>query len=198
MDFVILQGHEECIESGRLKGPGPWSSRGYLSAVEICRVENLAYSHFPGSGESCCKITLKFVDNSSRAFGDAFILTLPELIGFPDFLIEKTRYDAAMRREWTRRDKCLVWWKNDNGEGGSWWDGRIVASQAKSMDFPDSPWERYEVSYKDGCKYRHSAWELHDPNFPWEHPNIDSEIRNRLLFSFAKLDRSVSRNQVLF
>ncbi|XP_007051094.2 PREDICTED: bromodomain and WD repeat-containing protein 3 isoform X1 [Theobroma cacao] len=189
------QGHEECIESGRLKGPGPWSSRGYLSAVEICRVENLAYSHFPGSGESCCKITLKFVDNSSRAFGDAFILTLPELIGFPDFLIEKTRYDAAMRREWTRRDKCLVWWKNDNGEGGSWWDGRIVASQAKSMDFPDSPWERYEVSYKDGCKYRHSAWELHDPNFPWEHPNIDSEIRNRLLFSFAKLDRSVSRNQ---
>ncbi|XP_022770831.1 bromodomain and WD repeat-containing protein 3 isoform X2 [Durio zibethinus] len=189
------QGHAECIESGRLKGAGPWSSRGHLSAVEICRVENLAYSHFPGSGDSCCKITLRFVDNSSCAFGDAFILTLPELIGFPDFLIEKTRYDAAMRREWTRRDKCLVWWKNDNGGGGSWWDGRIVASQGKSMDFPDSPWERYEVIYKDGCKYRHSAWELHDPNFPWEHPHIDSEIRDKLLSSFAKLERSVGSNQ---
>ncbi|XWS76643.1 hypothetical protein CRYUN_Cryun01aG0194900 [Craigia yunnanensis] len=189
------QGHEECIESGRLKGAGPWSSRGNLSPVEICRVENLAYSHFPGSGDSCCKITIRFVDNSSCAFGDAFILTLPELIGFPDFLIEKTRYDAAMRRKWSRRDKCLVWWKNDNGEGGSWWDGRIIASQAKSMDFPDSPWERYEVIYKDGCKYQHSAWELHDPNFPWEHPHIDSEIRDKLLSSFAKLERSVGRNE---
>ncbi|XVF22103.1 hypothetical protein REPUB_Repub12eG0145000 [Reevesia pubescens] len=192
------QGHEECIESGRLKGAGPWSSRGYLNAVEICRVENLAYSHFPGSGESCCKITLRFVDDSSRAFDDAFMLTLPELIGFPDFLIEKTRYDAAIRREWTRRDKCLVWWKNDNEEGGSWWDGRIIASEAKSMDFPDSPWERYEVIYKDGCKYQHSAWELHDPSFPWEHPHIDSEIRDNLLSSFAKLECSLGRNQDLY
>ncbi|XVE73427.1 hypothetical protein DITRI_Ditri11bG0117100 [Diplodiscus trichospermus] len=196
-DEVIYfrQGHEECIESGRLKGAGPWSSRRNLSAVEICRVENLAYSHFPGSGDSCCKITLRFVDNSSCAFGDAFILTLPELIGFPDFLIEKTRYDAAMGREWTRRDKCRVWWKNDNGEGGSWWEGRIVSSQAKSMDFPDSPWERYEVSYKDGCKYRHSAWELHDRNSTLEHPCIDYEIRDKLLSSFDKLERSVGRNQ---
>ncbi|XVF72736.1 hypothetical protein PTKIN_Ptkin12aG0144300 [Pterospermum kingtungense] len=192
------QGHEACIEAGCLKGAGPWSSRGNLSAVEICGVERLAYSHFPGSGESCCKITLRFVDNLSCAFGDAFTLTLPELIGFPDFLIEKTRYDVAMRREWTRRDKCKVWWKNDNEEGGSWWAGRIIAIQAKSVDFPDSPWERYEVTYKDGCKYCHSAWELHDPNFAWEHPHIDSEIRDKLLSYFGKLERSVGKNQDIY
>ncbi|OMO82129.1 hypothetical protein COLO4_23236 [Corchorus olitorius] len=189
------QGHEECIESLRLKEPGPWSSKGSLRAVEICRVVGLVYSNFPGSGESCCKLTLKFIDDSSCACGNSFSLTLPELINFPDFLIEKTRYDAAMSREWTRRDKCLVWWKNDNEEGGSWWEGRIVAAEPKSMDFPDSPWERYEVNYKDGGRYRHSAWELHDPDLPWEHPHIDSEIRDRLLSSFSKLERSVSGNK---
>ncbi|TYI19207.1 hypothetical protein ES332_A07G149200v1 [Gossypium tomentosum] len=189
------QGHQECIEEGFMKGTGPWSSRGHLSAVEICRVVDLAYSHVPGSGESCCKITLRFTDHSSCAFGEVFILTLPELIGLPDFFVEKTRYDAAMSREWTRRDKCLVWWKNHDEEGGIWWDGRIITSQPKSMDFPDSPWEKYEVIYKDGCKYRHSAWELHDPNFTWEHPHIGSEIRDRLLSAFGKLERSVVRDQ---
>ncbi|GMJ01027.1 hypothetical protein like AT5G49430 [Hibiscus trionum] len=192
------QGHEECIKEGFIKGTGPWSSRAHLSAVEICRVVDLAYSHVPGSGESCCKITLRFVDNSSCASGEVFTLTLPELIGLPDFLVEKTRYDAAMSREWTRRDKCLVWWKNPDQEGGSWWDGRIVSSQPKSMDFPDSPWEKYEVIYKDGCKYQHSAWELHDPNTLWEHPHIDHEIRDKLLSSFAKLERSAGRDQDLY
>ncbi|KAK8636104.1 hypothetical protein V6N13_004814 [Hibiscus sabdariffa] len=192
------QGHEECIEEGFIKGTGPWSTRAHLSAVEICRVVDLAYSQVPGSGESCCKITLRFVDNSSCAFGEVFTLTLPELIGLPDFLVEKTRYDAAMSREWNRRDKCLVWWKNPDQEGGSWWDGRIVSSQPKSMDFPDSPWEKYEVIYKDGCKYQHSAWELHDPNTLWEHPHIDYEIRDKLLSSFAKLERSAGRDQDLY
>ncbi|GLU07272.1 hypothetical protein SLE2022_242360 [Rubroshorea leprosula] len=186
------QGHEACIVC--LKERGPWHSvKGYLSAVEICKVEKLSYANFPGSGESCCKITLRFVDTSSGVFGKAFELTLPELIGFPDFLVEKTRYDAAMSRQWSPRDKCLVWWKNDNGDGGSWWEGRIISSQAKSMDFPDSPWERYEVRYKDGNTYPHSAWELHDPAFSWEHPHVDPGIKDKLLSAFAKLDRSIRK-----
>ncbi|KAE8696992.1 protein PROLIFERA-like isoform X1 [Hibiscus syriacus] len=192
------QGHEECIEQGFIKGTGPWSSWPHLSAVEICRVVDLAYSQVPGSGESCCKIKLRFVDNSSCAFDEDFTLTLPELIGLPDFLVEKTRYDAAMSREWTRKNKCQVWWKNCDQEGGDWWDGRIIASQPKSMDFPDSPWEKYEVIYKDGCKYRHSAWELHDPNTLWEHPRIDDEIRDKLVSSFYKLERSAGKDQDLY
>ncbi|KAE8676675.1 protein PROLIFERA-like isoform X1 [Hibiscus syriacus] len=192
------QGHEECIEQGFIKGTGPWSSWAHLSAVEICRVVDLAYSQVPGSGESCCKIKLRFVDNSSCAIDEEFTLTLPELIGLPDFLVEKTRYDAALSREWARKNKCLVWWKNSDQEGGDWWDGRIIASQPKSMDFPDSPWEKYEVIYKDGCKYRHSAWELHDPNTQWAHPHIDCEIRDKLLSSFDKLERSAGRDKDLY
>lgn len=189
------QGHEFCIKTGRLKGRGPWNSaKGNLSAVEICKVEELEYATFPGSGDCCCKLKLRFIDPTSGLFGEAFGLTLPELIDAPDFVIEKTRYDAAMTRQWSPRDKCLVWWKNEVGEGGSWWEGRIVSSEARSLDFPDSPWERYEVSYKEGNNYPHSFWELHDPEFPWENQHIDPEIKDGLLRAFAKLDRSI-RNQ---
>lgn len=131
-------------------------------------------------------------------FGKTFKLTLPELIDFPDFVVEKTRYDAAVSRNWTVRDKCSVWWRNANGDGGTWWKGRIVSSQAKSDDFPHSPWETYVIQYKTGDNHRHSPWELHEPKIPWQHPQIDFDSRDKLLSSFSKLEQSANRNQVHF
>ncbi|GAY41071.1 hypothetical protein CUMW_056640 [Citrus unshiu] len=197
-DEVIYsrQGHQEFIESTGSQEVGPWwSINGYISAVETCKVVNLVYATFPGSGDSCCKITLKFVDPSSSVLGKAFKLTLPELRDFPDFVVEKTLYDAAISRNWTHRDKCQIWWRNANGEGGTWWKGRITKSQAKSEEFPNSPWDRYMVEYKTGDSHLHSPWEMHDPNVMWEHPEIDSESRDKLLSSFNKLEQSVSRKQ---
>lgn len=194
-----FQGHQEFIELNSLREAGPWRSiKGHINAVEICKVENTAYATLPGSGESCCKLTLKFVDPSSSVFDKAFKLTLPELINFPDFIVEKTRYDAAITRNWTHRDKCLVWWRSEDGEGGNWWEGRIVSSQAKSDEFPDSPWERYTIRYKNSENHQHSPWELHDPDFHWDHPQIDHESREELLSSFAKLEKSVTRKQVFY
>jgi PH-interacting protein len=90
-----------------------------------------------------------------------------------------------------------VWWRNENGEGGEWWEGDIVSVQAKSVDFPDSPWERYEVIYtSDPTLHKHSPWELHDLGIPWEHPHIDFDITNRLLSLFNKLELSAKKNQV--
>lgn len=197
-DEVIYsrQGHQEFIESTGSQEVGPWwSINEYISAVETCKVVNLVYATFPGSGDSCCKITLKFVDPSSSVLGKAFKLTLPELRDFPDFVVEKTLYDAALSRNWTHRDKCQIWWRNENGEGGTWWKGRITKSQAKSEEFPNSPWDRYMVEYKTGDSHLHSPWEMHDPNVTWEHPEIDSESRDKLLSSFNKLEQSVSRKQ---
>lgn len=165
-----------------------------MRAVEICNVEVLGYAWDLGSGESCCKITLKFVDPSSTVFGKSFQLTLPELRDLPDFVVEKTLYDAAIKRNWTIRDKCQVWWKHENGEGGQWWNGRIVSSQAISDEFPDSPWLRYEVRYKEDSgegNTRHCPWELHDHHLSWERPHIDSENRNELLHVISKLERMV-------
>ncbi|KAG9139399.1 hypothetical protein Leryth_017315 [Lithospermum erythrorhizon] len=63
--------------------------------------------------------------------------------------LRQSRYDASIERNWTTRDKCHVWWKNEGDEAGSWWEGRIVGVKTKSPDFPDSPWERYSVSAYD-------------------------------------------------
>ncbi|XP_010259313.1 PREDICTED: bromodomain and WD repeat-containing protein 1 [Nelumbo nucifera] len=192
------QGHQEYIESSRSAEVGPWRSfKGNIRAVEFCKVQGLDYSTLAGSGESCCKITLEFADPSSSEFGKRFRLTLPELINFPDFLVERTRYDSAIKRNWTHRDKCQVWWRNADEEGGSWWEGRVTVVKPKSLEFPDSPWERYLIQYKSdpANPHPHSPWELHDPDIPWEHPHIDYESSGKLLSLFAKLEQSANRSQ---
>ncbi|XP_020207091.1 bromodomain and WD repeat-containing protein 3 [Cajanus cajan] len=186
----LRQGHQEYMESCSSSESGPWRLFTGLSACEICKVEELEYAELPGSGDSCCKLKLRFVDPSSNMYGKSFKLTLPELINFPDFVVEKTWYDTAMKRNWSSRDKCMVWWRNEDGKGGNWWDGRIISVQAKSHDFPDSPWERYLIQYKidPSENHMHSPWELCDPEILLEHPHIDHEIRDKLLSYFTKLD----------
>ncbi|KAL2464188.1 WD40/YVTN repeat-like-containing domain [Forsythia ovata] len=194
----LRQGHQEYISYCNLKDMGPWKTiKGNIKDVEFCRVEDLEYSTRPGSGESCCKMTLKFVDPSSDVVGKSFKLTLPEVTGFPDFLVERSRYDAAVQRNWTSRDKCQVWWKNEGEEDGSWWEGRILTVKPKSLEFPDSPWERYVVKYKSDPTetHQHSPWELYDADTHWEQPHIDDDIKDRLLHALAKLEQSGNKVQ---
>ncbi|XP_057992634.1 uncharacterized protein LOC110633006 isoform X2 [Hevea brasiliensis] len=194
----LRQGHQEYLDYIKSKDPGPWKLvKGHIRAVEFCKVEGLEYSTVPGSGDSCCKMTLKFVDPTSNVFQQSFQLTLPEVAGFPDFLVERTRFDAAMQRNWTCRDKCKVWWKNDGEEDGSWWAGRILSVKPKSSEFPDSPWERYTIQYRSDPRetHQHSPWELFDDDTEWEQPHIDDEIRNKLISSLAKLKQSGKKIQ---
>lgn len=194
----LRQGHQEYITYSGSHEAGPWTSvKGIIRAVEFCKVEGLEYSPFAGSGDSCCKMTLQFVDPTSHVFGKTFKLTLPEVTSFPDFLVERTRYDAAIQRNWTSRDKCRVWWKNEGEEDGSWWDGRILSVKARSPEFPDSPWDRYVIRYRSEPTetHLHSPWELYDIGTQWEQPHIDDESRNKLLSSLAKLEQSGDKPQ---
>ncbi|KAF6143340.1 hypothetical protein GIB67_001284 [Kingdonia uniflora] len=189
----LRQGHEQYLEWHRSKEKGPWRTlKGNLKDVEFCKVIDLDYSTVPGSGDSCCKITFEFIDSSSTVFGKTFQMTLLELNNFPDFIVERARYDSAISRNWTNRDKCQVWWRNGVGEGGSWWEGRIVSVKAQSLDFPESPWERFHVKYKNDSTgdHEHSPWEFHDPGSTWEHPRIDGWSKNTLISSFAELEQS--------
>lgn len=145
-------------------------------------------------------MTLKFLDPSSDVLGKSFDLTLPEMTGFPDFLVEKSRFDESISRNWTSRDKCKVWWKNEGEEDGDWWEGRIVNVKAKTVEFPDSPWERYSVKYKsDPETHFHSPWELYDTDTvtQWEQPHIDDDIRDKLVHALAKLEQSGYKPQVM-
>ncbi|KAG9139759.1 hypothetical protein Leryth_021433 [Lithospermum erythrorhizon] len=196
---LLRQGHQEFIDVSRLRDAGPWRNiKGHIRAVEFCRISSLEYSTISGSGESGCKLILEFIDPTSEVLGKLFKLTLLELADFPDFIVLKSRYDASIERNWTTRDKCQVWWKNDGEEAGSWWEGRIVGVVAKSPDFPDSPWERYSVSYRTAPKeiHQHSPWELYDAsNMHWEPPHVDDEIRDKLLSMLVRLERSGNKAQ---
>ncbi|XP_074316032.1 uncharacterized protein LOC141652459 [Silene latifolia] len=185
----LIQGHREYIETTGERNP--WASSNVrLNDVEMCLIERLDYANVPGSGESCCKLTLKFTDHSSCMFDKSIKLTLPELLNVPDFLVEKVWYDEAISKKWTPGDMCSVWWRNENGEGGSWWEGRIVSENPKSNEFPESPWERYGVQYKgDPSPQLHSPWELHDPEDRFEPLHIDYDTRTKVLEAFSKLER---------
>ncbi|KAG5240283.1 hypothetical protein IMY05_008G0088200 [Salix suchowensis] len=194
----LRQGHQEYIDCMKSKEPGPWKTiKGNIRAVEFCKVETLEYAPFAGSGDSCCKMTLKFIDPTSSAFQKSFKLTLPEITGFPDFLVERTRFDAAIQRDWSRRDKCKVWWKNEGEEDGDWWHGRVLYTKPKSSEFPESPWERCTVQYKSDPRelHHHSPWELFDDGIVLEQPRIDEETMNKLLFAFTKLEQSGQKQQ---
>lgn len=181
----LRQGHEEYLDMYKLDEPGPWTIYGgALCHSEVCQVVGLEYAILPDSGETCCRFTLEFVGCTSQLQGKTFWLTLPELTNFPDFIVERGRYDASIERKWTNRDRCKVWWRSQSGQGGEWWDGRVVNVKPKSSDFPDSPWERIMVQYKyDLTKhYPHSPWELFDlSDTRWEQPHIDQQTRERLL-----------------
>lgn len=197
----LWQGHQEYLSKNGLREQGPWTTLWgkTIRAVELCKVDCLEYSTFPGSGESCCKLILRFTDPASDVFDKTFRLTLPEVTSFPDFLVERSRFDAAIHRNWSCRDKCKVWWRNE-GEGddnGNWWEGRIVAVKCKSPDIPDSPWERFSVQYKTEPRETlpHSPWELFDAEIQWEQPQIDIKIREKLLSDLDKLERSGDKPQ---
>ncbi|XP_018482991.2 uncharacterized protein LOC108854004 isoform X1 [Raphanus sativus] len=195
----LRQGHQEYLNFSSPREVAPWTSvkGGNMKAVEICKVESLEYATLAGSGDSCCKMILKVIDPNSEVFNKTFKLTLPDVVTFPDFLVERSRYEAAIQRNWTFRDKCKVWWRDEGEEDGSWWEGRILAVKAKSPDFPDSPWERYTVKYKSDPTetHLHSPWELFDADTKWEQPHVDDDERNRLLLALTKLETSNKRTK---
>lgn len=199
----IVQGHQDFLEESHMDEKGPWKTcaRFPVRAVEYCRIEGLEYIMDHESGKVSCKLVLEFTDHNSRLVGKTFKLTLPELTNYPDFLVERSRFDASLRREWSPRDHCQVWWaseEDDGGKGGSWWDGRIKQIKAKSKQFPDSPWEMYHVTYKveSSEATAHSPWELFDKEYKikgCELPSINKSIKEGILDVLHSIDKSSFR-----
>lgn len=197
-DFGLLcvrQGHQEYLDETQQEQKVPWRTlKSPIRAVEFCRITQLDYSIVQETGRTCCDLTLKFTDANSRVVGKSFKLTLPELTNFPDFIVERSRYDGAMQKGWGPRDKCQVWWGSDeSGSVGGWWDGRVVKTQVKSAEFPDSPWERLTVIYKldSNDPARHSPWELFEPGNHWhDPPHIDDESKAQLLSAIHDVEKS--------
>ncbi|KAI4295151.1 hypothetical protein MLD38_040606 [Melastoma candidum] len=78
-------GYREFIDKSGLREVGPlsWRLSNGMAAAVICKVEALEYGNSPDSGDSCCKMILKFVDRGSAAFSRKFKLSL-----VPNFILE--------------------------------------------------------------------------------------------------------------
>ncbi|KAI7750751.1 hypothetical protein M8C21_013053 [Ambrosia artemisiifolia] len=192
----FIQGHQEYIKDKASSSErGPWAlfKNKVIRDVEFCLVSRLDYVNLAGSGESGCKLKLKFIDPLSDVLGKTFELTLPELVDSPDFLVERTRYEISLERDWSVGDKCSVWWR-DEGGGGSMWHGFIESICDKSVDFPGSQWERYLVKYESEYE-RHSPWEFDDKDSEWEQPGIDLDIRKKMLYFLSELEHSARGNK---
>lgn len=198
---LVMQGHREYLEASKSKEKGPWKKY-ELRSVEFCRITNLEYHIEPGGGTSC-KLELEFIDTESSACGYKFQLTWPELTDYPDFLVEKSRFDASMTAGWVARDHCKVWWASENGtdDKGQWWEGRIKTIKAKSDDFPDSPWEKYIVTYKSSAEPQaHSPWELFDRSCSipgWIVPQIEEDERDELLQAIYDIEESLPEDKTV-
>ncbi|KAL3648108.1 hypothetical protein CASFOL_009076 [Castilleja foliolosa] len=196
--MYLRQGHEDYLALSQTRPVNPWLRYGdKVRAVELCSIEGLKYTEQPGSGESCCQITLRFIDPSCSVVGHRFQLTLPELNDFPEFIVEKSRYELAMVMNWSTGHNCQVWWRDPSAAGGSWWEGEIIDIKDRCDKYPGSPWERYHVKYKDDTTdvHHHCPWELHDLHRPWEQPTIDFESKDKILNSFSKLARAASKDK---
>ncbi|KAL2642281.1 hypothetical protein R1flu_009868 [Riccia fluitans] len=194
-DVVYLrQGHQEYLESVKSEEKGPWKTLKLpIRAVEFCRIIGLEYVILPETDETYCRLTLKFTDSESKVIGKQFKLMFKELTDFSDFIVERSRYDWAVKKGWVVRDKCQVWWRSEGEVGGGvWWDGRIIKLKAKSAEFPDSPWDRFTVQYKESSDPEtHSPWELFEPGNHWhDPPRIDIDSKTTLLASIQELEKS--------
>lgn len=196
--MVIVQGHQDFLEESHMDEKGPWKLfKNPVRAVEYCRIIELDYVMDQESSKISCKLVLEFIDSGSRVNGKTFKLTLPELTNHPDFLVERSRFDASLKKVWSPRDHCQVWWASgeDDGKTGSWWDGRIKQIKAKSKEFPSSPWEMYHVTYKSGSTEvtPHSPWELFDKDYKiagWELPSMPASMKEAILSAMNDIERA--------
>ncbi|CAD6239679.1 unnamed protein product [Miscanthus lutarioriparius] len=174
--MYLGQGHEEYLKEAQSSESCPWNWIKGLKAVELCKIQGLEYATYRGSGESCCKLTIEFVDRNSSGFGKIFLITLRELVNFPDFLVERTRYEAAMERNWTHRDKCKVWWRDEK----------------------DSPWELHDTgNLWDPWKHPHIDLTIRDQLISEMENLQEMSHRDQDRYGVLKLDKVAEKSDFI-
>jgi bromodomain and WD repeat domain containing protein 1/3 len=137
------QGHQNYLNVTRSKelyDPGarcePWLKKD-LREVEYVRIVGIKYEIRPP--RLCC-LRLAIVDPVTGAFSSYFNIKYHDIPDVIDFLVLRQYYDAAMDKNWKvgEQFRCLI--------DDSWWIGTIEAQNAVDLDFPDSPFQCFQVS----------------------------------------------------
>ncbi|KAK9864164.1 hypothetical protein WJX84_009425 [Apatococcus fuscideae] len=185
----IAEGHRKLLEQLNSDADRPWDSisadvneeemggsKHRMRPAEPASVVGVDYV-IAADRETWMRLRLALADDSSPLAGREFMVDLPPpQTDYGDFVILRSRWDAAMQQCWRVNDRCQVLYE----EEGVWtmWAGRIVADRANeepgSLEDQDaSPWtstclwERFTIAWDDQDasdeQGHHSPWELFSP-----------------------------------
>jgi len=84
-----------------------------------------------------------------------FTLSYHDLEGISDFLIQKSRYDESVEKNFEVGEKVIGLYSDDVS-----YTGTVASTTADSSD----PWEMYVVKWEDGTQESLSPWEIQQRN----------------------------------
>ena len=141
----IRQGHAAVLEDTQDQRPPPWETvpRGRtMRSIESCRIIAMHYiiiNDDDGSSDATAvQVTLQLSDPTSALYGHSFSVDiLPPSSGQAEFVILKSRFEAAVAVAWRVGEQCVAYWQTGvtagvDTTGGEWWRGTIVKDNINS------------------------------------------------------------------
>ncbi|KAK9831147.1 hypothetical protein WJX74_004971 [Apatococcus lobatus] len=186
----VAEGHRRLLQKLGSDTARPWESvsgdeeghsapRQILKPAEPANVVGVDY-FIANEQQTWMRLKLALDDESSPLHGKEFTVDLPSPeTDFGDFVILRSRWDAAMQQHWRVGNMCQVPYTED-GRSWSMGTGRIVADRAAESPtsleaeeanpwVSDHLWERFTIDWQaddlDTAEEQghHSHWELFPP-----------------------------------
>lgn len=155
--IYLRQGHQKYLDAVRNKKVynlgsrcEPWQQL-QIRDHQLCKVIGIKYEIKPP--RLCC-LKLGLMNEDGRLTTNTFAIKYHDMPDVLDFIILRSTYDTAVRRNWGPSDRfrCMI--------DDSWWMGQIVAINIESEDFPNSQFMCFKVRWDNGEFEFMSPWDL--------------------------------------
>lgn len=181
------QGHQMYVQAVkrcrtyRIKDKAqPWV-RHKLREQELVRVLDIKYELCPPV-HLCCLRVVPIEPNRGQEDGMPFVIRYHDMPDVIDFLVLRQTYDQAMRCNWkpTDRFRSII--------DDAWWLGTIDTQAPLQIEFPDSMFQCFIVTWDNGEAERMSPWDFEriDPSRMPESTGgavpVTPEERNKLCY----------------
>lgn len=160
-DVVVYfrQGHEIYIETVRRDNTYelddrslPWLENVNIKIIEYCKVVGLRIEIKPPR-LVCLKLNV--IDPlTDKCTGTHFSIKYHDMAGVVDFVILKQIFERGEEREWRPKDRfrCII--------DDAWWIGMIESREPFDINYPDSPFQCYNVLWDSDEREKLSSWDL--------------------------------------
>ena len=93
-----------------------------------------------GTDATIVQVSLELSDPTALDVGLSFSVDiLPPSSGQPEFVILRSRFEAAVVEKWSIGDACVAYWQTGSadGYGGEWWRGKVVGDRREGVGVGD-------------------------------------------------------------